>query len=182
MIAPSASRSKAENIFTPQNWNVVKDLTITIGSVPHAGVTVTLTASGSSEYNGKTQTFKVFNDLPPTATIGDPGPNNVITVTFSKAVGPCSNVTQGVCSTAVTAFTTSNVANTFELVVGSADHKQLRPRAMRSPSRRRSAADVATIAPTVAARRRRRRDYLAQPLGQGTAIGASTAGSRGGRC
>ena len=121
--------SIADNgLFTPQNWDVEKDLTITIGNNSNTdSMTVTLTATGSSEYANKTQTFKVFSPTPPTATIADPGANNVVTVTFNKAVGKCSTKTQTsaaerVCSGTVTAFTNSNIASTFELVVGSADH------------------------------------------------------------
>ena len=122
--------SIADNgLFTPQNWDAEKDLTITIGNNSNTdSVTVTLTATGSSEYANKTQTFKVFSPTPPTATIADPGANNVVTVTFNKAVGKCSTKTQTsaaerVCSGTVTAFTNTNVDDVFELVVNRADHE-----------------------------------------------------------
>ncbi len=109
--------------FNAQNWDAEQALTLTVGSVSASdGVTVTLAATG---YTSKT--FKVFGTTPPTATIGNPGPMTVTTVTFSKSVGTCSTKTQtsaaeSVCSGTVTAFTNSNIASVFEVVVASADH------------------------------------------------------------
>ena len=151
-VSPSGSvtASIADNgIFTPQNWHVAKALTITIGSnVPSSGVTVTLTAAGSSEFAAKTRSFKVFNATPPTATIGSPGPNNVVTVTFSKAVGTCPTVTQAYCSGTVTAYTSTTVDDLFELVVGSEDDNTLEV-GDAVPFTAAISGNVVTITPTV---------------------------------
>ncbi len=108
--------SNSSATFTSQNWDVAQALTITVGSgsVADGGVTVTLSATG---YTSKT--FKVFGDVPPTATIS--GGDNAITVTFSKAVGACTKATEAYCSGTVTAFTSTTIDDVFELVVGSAD-------------------------------------------------------------
>ena len=120
--------------FTSQNWATPQTLRINISEDADTiddRILITLTAAGSSDYAGKTRHIELIkvdgdqpaNEKPPTATVGTPGADNAVTVTFNKAVGVCSTKTdtsaaETYCSGSVAAFTSTTVASTLELVVG----------------------------------------------------------------
>ena len=127
--------------FTPSNWNVEQGITFSAladADGDRERVTVTLTASGGN-YDGKSQTVEVVADddeapapTAPTATLtaldadnatvataGEIPVDGKIKVTFGEAVGICSRLTDAVCPTDVTAWTTissAHAAKLFELV------------------------------------------------------------------
>ena len=107
--------------FTPSNWDVPQDLTITTGNNFGTDYTITLTATGSAEYASKTQVFKVWSAQSPTVNVHGLNPDNSFLVTFSRAVGSCPTVTERICSGSVTKFTATTVVNVLELVVGTTD-------------------------------------------------------------
>ena len=114
--------------FTTLDYANPKTLTFTSAQDSDAvdeRVAATLTASGGG-YAGRSHGLELVSQddelrRAPTATIGAPGPNTVVTVTFSKAVGACPTVTQSHCSGTVTAFTDATVDDVFELVVARLD-------------------------------------------------------------
>ena len=108
----SVTASIADNgLFTPQNWDEEKDLTLTVGNVPAGGVTVTLTAESFEGYDDETSSFGVFSLTPPTATISDPSDSNVVKVTFSEPLGACGHFhtwgrnKEALCSSTVRSYT-----------------------------------------------------------------------------
>ena len=127
--------------FTPSNWNVEQGITFSAladADGDRERVTVTLTASGGN-YDGKSQTVEVVADddeapapTAPTATLtaldadnatvataGEIPVDGKLKVTFGEAVGICSRLTDAVCPTDVTAWTTissAHAAKLFELV------------------------------------------------------------------
>ena len=127
--------------FTPSNWNVEQGITFSAladDDGDRERVTVTLTASGGN-YDGKSQTVEVVADddeapapTAPTATLtaldadnatvataGEIPVDGKLKVTFGEAVGICSRLTDAVCPTDVTAWTTissAHAAKLFELV------------------------------------------------------------------
>ena len=118
-ISPTGSvtASIADNgLFTLQNWDEEKDLTLTVGNVPAGGVTVTLTAESGAgwsynDYDDETRSFGVFSLTPPTATISDPSDSNVVKVTFSEPLGACGSFytwgrnKEALCSSTVRSYT-----------------------------------------------------------------------------
>ena len=107
--------------FTPANWDVPQDLTITTGNNFGTDYTITLTATGSAEYASKTQVVKVWTAAAPTVRVHGLNPDNSFLVTFSRASGSCATVTESICSGSVTQFTATTVVNVLELVVGTTD-------------------------------------------------------------
>ncbi len=125
----SVTATIADNgLFTPQNWDEEKDLTLTVGNVPAGGVTVTLTAKSDSryvykDYDDETSSFGVFSHTLPTATIGDLNDNNVFTITFSERAGHCSKNFANdaafgrVCEGTVTAYPQARLSHIVDVVV-----------------------------------------------------------------
>ena len=119
-------------VFSTSTWNSEKTLRITVlddADTDDDLVVVTLTASGGG-YAGVTRRFEVVSEdddepvnmTPPTATIGSLNQSNVVTVTFSKAVGWCSTKTatsaaETYCSGTVAPFTSATIADVFKVVV-----------------------------------------------------------------
>ena len=152
-------------VFSNSEWNTPKRLRITLLEELDFTTTddhpvIKLTGAGVG-YFDKTRYFEVIEDdrtpvaseIAPTATIGDPNSNDVVTVTFSKAVGVCSTKTdtsaaERVCSGSVTAFTSSTVDDAFELVVGSSYDETL-PEGTAVAFTATLSGNVATITPTV---------------------------------
>ena len=123
-VSASFAGGSSTATFTSRNWDQSQGLTITIGSgsIDASGVNIGFLPGGGG-YTAAT--IKVYGLSAPTATIGSLNANNAITVTFSKAVGPCSTKTatsaaERVCSGTVTAFTNADVddeKDLFEIAV-----------------------------------------------------------------
>ena len=107
--------------FTADNWDAAQDLTIATGNNAGTDYTITLTATGSAEYASKTQAIKIWSAQSPTVNVHGLNPDNSFLVSFSRAAGSCADVTERICTGAVTQFSATTVVDVLELVVGTTE-------------------------------------------------------------